>query len=128
MIRFAARVLIMVAALTCSVVLYVHGQVAIFELSYDMNAQAHVLRDKSEEYRKLKFEVEQLKAPRLLEAKMHQMNLELTLPREVRVVKIPQPVRMDSPVVGAVSPQSFSLAPMDFFGKWVKVAQAKMDQ
>jgi len=128
MIRFVTKVMLSFTCLTAAIVLYVHGQVAIFELSYDMEDQAHALKLKSDNFSKLKFEVEQLKAPRLLEAKMNQLKLDLTLPREIRVVKIPQPPMLELPAVDAALSNPFSQFSLDIFGKWVKVAQAKMDQ
>ena len=125
--KFALRVVLMVAIATSCVVLYVHGQVAIFQVSYSLDAHARLLKERSEEFRRIKFEVDQLKAPRLLEEKMNQMNLELTLPRQVKVVRIPELPSVREAALRRVAPQSFSQSPFDFLGRWVKVAQAKME-
>ncbi|HTL47501.1 MAG TPA: hypothetical protein VL688_05500 [Verrucomicrobiae bacterium] len=127
--KFALKVILTVAIVTSCVVLYVHGEVAIFQVSYSLDAHARLLKERSEEYRRIKFEVEQLKAPRLLEEKMNQMNLELTLPRQVKVVRIPELPSVADAAMRNVNPQSFTQSPLDFLGRWVKVAvaQAKME-
>jgi hypothetical protein len=107
--------------------LYVHAQISLFQVSYTIDSRSRQLAQQSEEYRLLKFEVEQLKAPRLLETRMKELQMDLTLPKEVRIVRVPT-----VPVVDAVNVQGVSLRPLsdgilDFLGRWVKVAQAKTD-
>ncbi len=110
--------------------LYVHGQTALFELSYTIDKHSKIVMRESEEYRRLKFEVEQLKAPLLLEGKMKEMSLELGLPKEVRVVRVAPPVipAAESPVMHADSLQNPSNGLMRFLGRWVDIAQAKTDR
>jgi hypothetical protein len=107
--------------------LYVHEQVALLHVSYQIESRSEKLIRLSEESRQLRFEVEQLKAPRLLDEKMKQMSLDLTLPQEIRVIRVPE-----SALSSESSLQKISTRPMvgrltDFFGRFVDVAQAKTD-
>lgn len=124
----AGKILVTVSLLSMLLVFYVHEQISLFSLSYCMNTESETLARKAEEYRHLKFEVDQLKAPRLLEDKMKHMRLDLALPKEVRVVRIPTVPIVESPVVKSISLQPLSDGLLDFLGRWVKVAQAKTEQ
>lgn len=128
MIKYVFKILTFLTVLTASMVFYVHGQISIFQISYDLNQSTAVLEEKEEIYRELKFEVEQLKAPRLLEEKLQSMNLNLALPDHVQIIKIPVPAQMTTPMDTMLTKGTGNLSfPFDFFGKWVKVAQAKVD-
>ena len=124
------KILIGITLATTLFLFYVHEQISLFSISYRMQRNSALLTEKSEEYRHLKFEVDQLKAPRLLEEKMREMKLDLTLPKQVLVVRIPSvPVtEASTPVMKNVSFQPLSEGLLDFLGRWVKVAQAKTDQ
>lgn len=112
--------------------LYVHGQTALFQLSYNIDKQSKVLARESEEYRRLKFEVEQMKAPLLLEGKMKEMSLELGLPKEVRVVRVGNAATLNEapattmPSDPLQTPSGGGL--MRFLGRFVDIAQAKTDR
>lgn len=118
---------IIVGIMTVSIllVLYVHEQVALLHVSYMLDTRVEKVTRLSEEYRQLRFEVEQLKAPRLLEEKMKQLSLDLTLPKEIRVMRVPAPEL--EKVVHQVSSRPSSGGVLDFVGRWVDVAQAKTD-
>lgn len=127
MIKYILKVLTILMVLTSSMVLYVHGQIAIFQVSYDLNQKVAALEEKEELYREMKFEVEQLKAPRLLESKLQSMQLDLALPEHVQIIKVPVPA-MEQPVPSVMDKTAGSFNfPFDFLGKWVKVAQAKVE-
>lgn len=127
MIKFAFRVFFLFGFITCFAVLYVYGQTAIFKVSYDINEKSDKLKEQSEFYRRLKFEVDQLRAPRLLEEKMKRMELELALPSEIQVIRIPKNGAPESLIIPVVSKQPLAASPFDLLGRWVKVAQAKME-
>lgn len=127
MIKFAFRVFVLFGFLTCFAVLYVYGQTAIFKVSYDINEKSDKLKEQSEFYRRLKFEVDQLRAPRLLEEKMKRMELELALPSEIQVIRIPKTGAPEALLTPVVSKQPLAASPFDLLGRWVKVAQAKME-
>jgi hypothetical protein len=80
----------------------------------------------SEEYRNIKFDLDQLKAPRLLEEKIKEMQLNLTLPNEVRVLKTAAPLLKEESLQN-VSASPISDRVLHFLGRWVDIAQAKTD-
>ena len=121
------KVILFITAGAFFFLIYVHEQVALLHVSYQIESRTEKLTRLSEESRQLRFEVEQLKAPRLLEEKMKQMSMDLTLPQEIRVIRIPE-----SAFSSEASLQKISTRPMagrlaDFFGRFVEVAQAKTD-
>ena len=123
----AGKILIAISIATALFLMYVHEQIALFRISYAIDASRDARAQKAEAYRRLEFEVEQLKAPRLLEQRMKDFGLDLTLPKEIRVVRVPQaalPERLASPQVAV---QPFSAGLTRFLGRWVDVAQAKTD-
>lgn len=126
MIQSMGKTIFGVGLLTLLLLLYVHEQVALVRVSYQIDAKQAKLTRMSEEYRQLKFEVDQLKAPRLLEEKMKKLSLDLSLPQEIHVVRTPAPKLAPQPhdaaAIGSVSGNMFH-----FLGHWVEVAQAKTD-
>ena len=105
--------------------LYVHQYFLLFQTSYRLDHKQHSLNQKTENFRRLKFEVDQLKAPRLLEEHMRDLALDLSLPREINIVKIPS-VEVRVPLkVHSVMPQPWTGRIMNWVGRWVDVAQAK---
>ena len=125
MIKQLGKTIFWAAALTSLLLLYVHEKVMLIEVSYRLDNLSENFNRKTEQYRQLKFDVEQLKAPRLLEEKMKSLELDLTLPKEFRVV----PLRALTPASAPV--QEVSIKPgagfFQFLGHWVNVAQAKTE-
>ncbi len=121
------KIVFNIAVVMLFVLLYVHGQVMLLSLSYDLNRDSRTLNRQVEEYRLLKFQVDQLKAPRLLESKMKDLSIDLTIPKEIKVVRVPAiPETVPESVSNlAVSPVSQRLG--DFLGRWIGVAQAKTE-
>ena len=107
--------------------LYVHAHISLFRVSYEISDKSRELANKNEQYRYLKYEVDQMKAPHLLETKMEQLKLDLTLPHEVRVIRLPQVTAVETEAVDRISLQPLSDTLLDFVGRWVKVAQAKTE-
>jgi cell division protein FtsL len=123
------KILISMSFGTFLLFLYVHAQVSLVSVSYSLDRQSKKLAESQEEYRRLKFEVEQLRAPRRLEEKMKEWGLELSLPKEVRVVRVPMPDPVEAQTMTEeIQLQPFSKGLMDFLGRWVKVAQAKTER
>ena len=124
------KILINVAVVSFLLLLYVQGQIALLRISYSIDSQSKKLTQKREQYRHLQFEVDQLKAPRRLEEKMKELQLNLVLPKEVRVVRVPivaSNALVEPPLEEEVQLQPFSKGLLEFLGRWVKVAQAKTD-
>jgi len=111
-------------------VYYVQGQISLVQVSYVLDKKMHMKRDKEEYYRQLKYEMEQMKSPRLLESKLTELKFDLGLPTEIKVIRIAQPATWNLPASAlsaelSMNPLSEKLA--SFFERWVKVAQAKTD-
>ena len=121
----AGKTILSVAFVSALMLLYVHEQVALFRISYQLDAKSEKLARLSEDYRKVKFEVDQLRAPRLLENKMKELSLNLALPKEVRVIRIPAAEKVEVPVTRLSIPTQDRF--FNFLGRWVDVAQAKED-
>jgi hypothetical protein len=127
MIKFAFKIFFFIGIFTSLAVLYVYGQTAVFKVSYEINEKSEKLKDQSELYRRVKFEVDQLRAPRLLEEKMKSMELQLSLPSQIQVIRIPEASVVEMRVEPVLSRQPLAANPFDLLGRWVKVAQAKME-
>ena len=126
------KILTFVFVLSVLFLFHVHEQIMVFKVSYRLNEKSDLLAQRSEEYRRLKYQVDRLKAPRLLEEKIKEQSMELTLPKQVRVVQmpankiaanaqstdVPEKTSMKATAAGKV---------MSFLGHWVEVAQAKTE-
>jgi len=106
---------------------YVHEQFLLFQVSYDIDKKSNYQAVQAENYRHLKYQVDQLKAPRQLEEKIQKHSLELTFPKEIRVVKIPVQTTLKITTVPDVPIQTLTGQFTHFFGRWIDVAQAKTD-
>lgn len=125
MMQSVGKTILGIGVLTLLLLLYVHEQIALVRVSYLMDAKSVQLNRLVEEYRQIKFEVDQLKAPRLLEEKMKNLSMTLTLPQEIHVIKTPAPkITADRQLSPAAS---LSGNMFHFLGHWVDVAQAKTD-
>lgn len=122
----SGKIILAVSFMTALLLGYVHEQIALLRISYLMDTQSELLARESEQYRHLKYEVDQLKAPRLLEAKLKDLSLDLTLPKEFRVLPAPAlDLQQKSAQNLAVKPLSTGFS--EFLGRWVNIAQAKTD-
>jgi len=122
------KIILSTLLLTILALGYVHGQNAAIQLSYHINHKGDLLAEKTEFYRHLKYDVDQLKAPRLLEAKIDQLSLNLDVPREIRVIQVPPQLVhsiIDQPDL-TVTPSNNRFG--SFLGRWIGVAQAKTEQ
>jgi hypothetical protein len=119
------KIILLITAGSFFFLIYVREQVALLHVSYQIDSRSEKMTQLSEEYRQLRFEVEQLKAPRLLEEKMKKMSLELTLPQEIRVVRVPATIPSEGALDQMAHPIGGRIA--DFLGRFVDVAQAKTD-
>ena len=116
--------LVLILVLGASLLLFVHGQVSLFLVSYSIDSQSKMKVEKAEKYRHLKFEVDQLKAPSILEKKIAEYELDMTLPKEIRVVRLLPSQPIELPPVEDVQLTPFSEGLLNFLGQWVNVAQA----
>lgn len=121
------KIILWITAGSFIFLLYVHGQVALLHVSYQIDARNERLGRLAEEYRQLRFEVEQLKAPRLLDEKMKQMSLGLTLPQEIRVIRLPAASLAPDAALQQITTRPMAGRLADFLGRFIDVAQAKTD-
>lgn len=122
----SGKILMMTAVVTSCLVFYVHLKVSLFHLSYDLNSKSSELAQKGERYRQLKFEVDLLRTPKRLEGMMKELSLDLTLPREIEVMRVrerilPEPLN----VTNKTEQASFVGELRGFLNRWVGTAQAK---
>lgn len=122
----AGKIVLSVAAVSALLLIYVHEQFLLFQVSYHLNQKNSLQVKKSEDFRRLKFEVDQMKAPRLLEEQMAQLKLDLTLPKEVHVFKVP-PKQIVSIPLKEMNVQPISGHLTHLLGQWIDIAQAKTD-
>ena len=120
------KILFACVVMTATLLLYVHERVEMLRVSYQIQKRSSQLSQKSEDYRRLTFEVAQLRSPQNLEKKLEELSLPLTLPKEIQVLRVPE-----QPIPGPASPLSFHVPShnfFDFLGQWIQVAQARTDQ
>ncbi len=124
----SGKILVFIAGFTCLMLMYVHLQIASVLVSFDIHKTSRTFTEKQELLRRLQFKVDQLKAPRLLEAKMKKHDLTLTLPNKIEVVEVPSVPEFSISLPNAPEPaRSFSSRVTDFLGRWIQTAQAKTD-
>ena len=121
------KTLLMTSVISVFLLLYVHEQISLFRLSYAIDRKSKIQAQRGEQYRHLKFEVDRLKAPRRLEEKLKELDLDLTLPKEIRIMRVPKTVEVKIPAMPKTELQPFSEGLMNFLGRWIKVAQATPD-
>lgn len=121
------KIILWITAASFLFLLYVRGQVALLHVSYQIDTRNEKLGELAEEYRQLRFEVEQLKAPRLLDEKLKQLSLDLTLPQEIRVIRLPAASLAPDAALQQISTRPMAGRLADFFGRFIDVAQAKTD-
>src|SRR5512137_1587064 len=124
----SGKILVLIAILTCAMLFYVHLQVASVLVSFDIHKSSSALAEKQEILRKFQFKVDQLRAPRLLEAKMKRHDMGLTIPNKIQVVEVPPVPQLVIPVVAEQkATRTFSSEVTNFLGRWIQTAQAKTD-
>ena len=124
----SGKILILIAALTCSMLFYVHLQVASVLVSFGIHKSSRAFAEKQELLRRFQFKVDQLRAPRLLEQKMKRHEMGLALPNKIQVVEVPPVTELVIPVAQEKkAPRTFSSEVSSFLGRWIQTAQAKTD-
>lgn len=125
--RGTGRIILGIFGFCSLVMFYVHLQVVTFLASYDIQRVSEKIHSSSEELRRLKFEVEQFKAPHLLEGKLNQYDMNLSLPQ--MVYHVPQSFEEIRPteLPASAQPSGFPQVLKQFVNSWVQVAHAKND-
>lgn len=112
--------------LTAALLLYVKEQVEVLRVSYRIQEKSSQLSIRSEEYRRLNFEVAQMRSPQNLEKRLAELSLPLTLPKQIQVLRVPESIAR--PQTHPLSLRSPSSNFFDFLGQWIQVAQARTEQ
>jgi len=124
----SGKILIFIAALTCSMLFYVHLQVASVLVSFDIHKSSRGLAEKQELLHRFQYKVYQLRAPRLLEEKMKRHDMGLALPNKIQVFEVPLVPELSLPVAREQkAPRTLSSEVSNFLGRWIQTAQAKTD-
>ena len=124
----SGKILILIAALTCAMLFYVHLQIASVLVSFDIHKSSRAVAEKQELLHRFQFKVDQLRAPRLLEEKMKRHDMGLALPNKVQVVEVPVVPELVIPVASEQKvSRTFSSEVSSFLGRWIQTAQAKTD-
>lgn len=74
--------------MTLALLLYVHQQVSIYHISYNIQKKEQETAHLSEEYKMAKFRVDRLRSPHILNQRMKQYSLELTTPTEQEIIHV----------------------------------------
>ena len=121
--RGLGKILLSFSLVTGVLLLHVGERVEILRVSYRMNTEAGRLTEQSETLRQLRFEVARLRSPYLLEKRLEELPLTLTLPKQIQALKVPAVESL--PLSGA--PPLASPAPnlFDFLGQWIQIAHAR---
>jgi hypothetical protein len=124
----SGKILILIALLACSMLFYVHLQVASVLVSLDLHKSSRQVAEKQELLRRFQYKVDQLRAPRLLEEKMKRHDMGLALPNKVQVVEVPTAAEIIIPMPqNQKVARTFSSEVSSFLGRWIQTAQAKTE-
>ncbi len=107
--------------ITIALVLHVHTQISIFQVSYSIQRKEKQLSALSDEFKIRNFEVSKLHSLNYLDKRKKELNLNLVMPKTIQVVSVPAEKEM-SRVIDApplVQKSVFS------FVNFIKEAQAK---
>lgn len=126
--RGMGKITLLCAILTSSLLLYVHERVEMLRVSYHIHQKSVELSQRSEEYRRLTFEVAHLRSPQALEKRIDELSLALTLPKQIQVLRVPEPPVLPTQVASIPLQVSSTHNFFDFLGQWIQVAQARTDQ
>ncbi|PIQ85411.1 MAG: hypothetical protein COV74_08850 [Candidatus Omnitrophica bacterium CG11_big_fil_rev_8_21_14_0_20_45_26] len=124
MITHSKRAYSGLALLTIALLLYVHTQIMIFQVSYNIQSKEKQLVELGDELKAHQYAVSQLHSLSYLEKRKEEANLKLVLPKTVKVIPIPMTKSVDHPIEApaVVKRGIFS------FVNFIKEAQAKTAQ
>lgn len=105
---------------TFLLLLYVHEQTCIFQVSYAIQKKEREVAELNETYKLSKFRVARLRSPHVLNQRLKQLSLDLTTPTEQEIIRVLKPK-----IEQAKTSQITWPAPMNLLSHFVKEAQAK---
>ena len=104
---------------TLLLLLYVHQQISILQVSYSIEKKEREVARLSEDYKISKFELTRLYSPYLLSRRVKSASLNLTTPKAREIIKVTKPRMIAPPAPVVPWPNR-----LPWFG-FVKEAQAK---
>jgi hypothetical protein len=120
------KVLVGMSVVTSALLLYVHERVEMLRVSYRLYEKSSELSEKSEQFRRLKFEVAKLRSPQVLEKRLEELSLPLVLPKQIQVLRVSLPDR--PPELKSLETPVTKNPSFDFLSQWIQIAQARTDQ
>ena len=87
--KHIGKYIIALGIVTVCMLLYVHQHIAILLCSYTINQKEDTLTELNDIHKNLKFQLASLKSPTALEQKLAAADINLVLPKEINVLKIP---------------------------------------
>ena len=120
------KIIFSCSMITALLLLYVHERVEMLRVSYQIQKKSSQLSRRAEEYRRITFEVAQLRSPQNLEKRLEELSLPLTLPKQIQALRVSeQPAQSQVPPLPLQVPsRNF----FDFLGQWIQIAHARTDQ
>ena len=96
--KHLGKYIIALGIVTGCMLFYVHQHTAILLCSYTINQKQETLTALIDVHKNLKFQLASLTSPTTLEQKLADANVNLVLPQEIKVVKVPithtEPIHM----------------------------------
>ena len=96
--KHLGKYIIALGIVTGCMLLYVHQHIAILLCSYTINQKDETLTALIDVHKNLKFQLASLTSPTTLEQKLADANVNLVLPKEIKIVKVPithtEPIHM----------------------------------
>ena len=89
MLQRSKKVFSGLVLITFVLLLHVHTQVSIFQVSYSIQKKEKMFAELSDQYKLRKYEVSKLYSLSYLDKKKKEMNLKLVVPKDVKVVYWP---------------------------------------
>lgn len=73
---------------TLALLFYVHQRVSVFQLSYDIEKKERQIARLSEDYKRAKFGLAQLRSPHALSERLKGSSLDLVMPTDQEIIRI----------------------------------------
>ena len=116
------RTFAFIIAGTLLVLVYVHEQVSILQISYSIEKKERDLARLSENYKVAKFQMTRLHSPSYLNQALKSRSLNLSMPKAVQVVRVVKPKELLPPLN---QPATIKTNMTSWFGGFMREAQAK---
>ncbi len=73
---------------TLALLFYVHQQVSVLQLSYDIEKKERQIARLSEDYKRAKFALVRLRSPHALSERLKESSLELIMPTDQEIIRV----------------------------------------